>query len=188
MGYILVFLVCHSPRLMLNIYELFTIRQAMECQTVGLDAFPLWPQVKLAALVNPLKSDWESSQNIWHKLIKTSNLAPGLVFLINQIPPLASRFIYNHEFTIMLLLLLLQVFTAFSHLFLVLNSSINILIYSLLSSRFRDEVIKGVRRIRGCRNSALWSPPPSRQQYKSSSFYGHKFVKALKRESLKALC
>ena len=46
MGYILVFLVCHSPRLMLNIYELFTIRQAMECQTVGLDAFPLWPQVK----------------------------------------------------------------------------------------------------------------------------------------------
>ena len=46
MGYILVFLVCHSPRLMLNIYELFTIRQAMECQTIGLDAFPLWPQVK----------------------------------------------------------------------------------------------------------------------------------------------
>ena len=45
MGYILVFLVCHSPRLMLNIYELFTIRQAMECQSVGLDAFPLWPQV-----------------------------------------------------------------------------------------------------------------------------------------------
>ena len=46
MGYILVFLVCHSPRLMLNIYELFTIRQAMECQSVGLDAFPLWPQVR----------------------------------------------------------------------------------------------------------------------------------------------
>ena len=50
MGYILVFLVCHSPRLMLNIYELFTIRQAMECQTVGLDAFPLWPQVKTVFL------------------------------------------------------------------------------------------------------------------------------------------
>ena len=50
MGYILVFLVCHSPRLMLNIYELFTIRQAMECQSVGLDAFPLWPQVNLLLL------------------------------------------------------------------------------------------------------------------------------------------
>ena len=56
MGYILVFLVCHSPRLMLNIYELFTIRQAMECQSVGLDAFPLWPQVgscqSLVALIS----------------------------------------------------------------------------------------------------------------------------------------
>ena len=31
MGYILVFLVCHSPRLMLNIYELATIREAVEC-------------------------------------------------------------------------------------------------------------------------------------------------------------
>ena len=31
MGYILVFLVCHSPRLMLNIYELATIREALAC-------------------------------------------------------------------------------------------------------------------------------------------------------------
>ena len=54
MGYILVFLVCHSPRLMLNIYELFTIRQAMECQSVGLDAFPLWPQVNLLLLSDQL--------------------------------------------------------------------------------------------------------------------------------------
>ena len=49
----------------------------------------------------------------------------------------------------------MQVFAAFSELFLVLNSSINILIYSLLSSRFREEVVKGVgtlRRMR-CRNN-----------------------------------
>ena len=49
---------------------------------------------------------------------------------------------------------LMQVFAAFSELFLVLNSSINILIYSLLSSRFREEVVKGVgalRRMRCCK-------------------------------------
>ena len=48
----------------------------------------------------------------------------------------------------------MQVFAAFSELFLVLNSSINILIYSLLSSRFREEVVKGVgtlRRMRCCK-------------------------------------
>ena len=31
MGYIVVFLGCHSPRLMLNIYELATIREAVAC-------------------------------------------------------------------------------------------------------------------------------------------------------------
>ena len=31
MGYILVFLICHSPRLGLNIYELTTIESAIDC-------------------------------------------------------------------------------------------------------------------------------------------------------------
>ena len=108
MGYILVFLVCHSPRLMLNIYELFTIRQAMQCQAVGFTPFPVWPQVSLNSVTF---QSW------------------SLIAIVAAHP---------------------QVFTAFSELFLVLNSSINILIYSLLSSRFRDEVVKGVGRIRRC--------------------------------------
>ena len=76
--------------------------------------------------------------------------------LINRITLLASRFIKSwiqDKYC-----LLLQVFTAFSHLFLVLNSSINILIYSLLSSRFRDEVVKRMRRIRCCNKSSMWTP------------------------------
>jgi hypothetical protein len=36
----------------------------------------------------------------------------------------------------------------FSHLFLILNSSINILIYSLLSSKFREEVVKLAARLK----------------------------------------
>ena len=31
MGYVLVFLVCHTPRLVLSIYELSEIRRALEC-------------------------------------------------------------------------------------------------------------------------------------------------------------
>ncbi len=78
MGYILVFLVCHSPRLMLNIYELFTIRHAVLCQENGHDPFPAWSLLLMC----------------------------------------------------------------FSHFLLILNSSINILIYSLLSSKFREEMGK----------------------------------------------
>ena len=35
MAYILVFLICHSPRLMMNIYELVTIRKAIICNSKG---------------------------------------------------------------------------------------------------------------------------------------------------------
>lgn len=42
MGFILVFLVCHLPRLLLNIHELATIRNAMKCMKADLNPFPLW--------------------------------------------------------------------------------------------------------------------------------------------------
>ncbi len=42
MGFIVVFLVCHLPRLLLNIHELVTIRHAMLCQENGFYPFPLW--------------------------------------------------------------------------------------------------------------------------------------------------
>lgn len=42
MGFIVVFLVCHLPRLLLNIHELATIRFAMRCQHAGLNPFPMW--------------------------------------------------------------------------------------------------------------------------------------------------
>jgi len=75
MGFVLVFLVCHTPRLLLNIHELATIREAMQCEQAGKNGFPLWSLILISV----------------------------------------------------------------SHLLLVLNSSINILIYCLLSSKFREE-------------------------------------------------
>lgn len=48
MGFIMVFLMCHLPRLLLNIHELATIRQAMKCQEAGLQAFPLWSLVTIS--------------------------------------------------------------------------------------------------------------------------------------------
>ena len=78
MGYILVFLICHSPRLMLNIYELATIRQAVACSSAGSQPFPAWSLVVMC----------------------------------------------------------------FSHLFLVVNSAINILVYCVLSTKFREEAWK----------------------------------------------
>ena len=32
MGYVLVFLICHTPRLVLNFYELTAIRRGLECE------------------------------------------------------------------------------------------------------------------------------------------------------------
>lgn len=48
MGFIIVFLVCHLPRLLLNIHELATIRHAMECQANGFQGFPLWSGIMIS--------------------------------------------------------------------------------------------------------------------------------------------
>jgi hypothetical protein len=45
MGFVLVFLVCHFPRLLLNIHELVTIREALECTDRGQQGFSLWSLV-----------------------------------------------------------------------------------------------------------------------------------------------
>lgn len=45
MGYVLVFLICHSPRILLSIHELATIRKAMACGRSGQKTFPLWSLV-----------------------------------------------------------------------------------------------------------------------------------------------
>ena len=47
MGFIVVFLVCHLPRLLLNIHELITIEDAMRCMRAGLIPFPLWSEVMI---------------------------------------------------------------------------------------------------------------------------------------------
>lgn len=75
MGYVLVFLICNFPRLMLNIDELARIRNVMWCAESGQRQFPLWTHYVMYV----------------------------------------------------------------SHLLLVINSSINIIIYSCLSSKFRQE-------------------------------------------------
>ncbi len=83
MGFALVFLLCHLPRLLLNIHELLTIKYALECTRRGQQGFSLWSLVLISV----------------------------------------------------------------SHVLLVLNSSINILIYCLLSSKFREECAALVRRM-----------------------------------------
>ena len=48
MGFILVFLVCHLPRLLLNIHELATIQHAMMCQADGKHPFPPWSLITIS--------------------------------------------------------------------------------------------------------------------------------------------
>ena len=48
MGFILVFLVCHLPRLLLNIHELATIQHAMICQSAGMEPFPMWSLITIS--------------------------------------------------------------------------------------------------------------------------------------------
>ena len=78
MGFVLVFLVCHFPRLLLNIHELITIEEAMKCGERGHHPFSVWSMVTISV----------------------------------------------------------------SHFLLVLNSATNILVYCLLSSKFREECSK----------------------------------------------
>ena len=78
MGFVLVFLVCHFPRLLLNIHELITIEEAMKCGDNGHHPFSVWSMVTISI----------------------------------------------------------------SHFLLVLNSATNILVYCLLSSKFREECSK----------------------------------------------
>ncbi len=92
MGIVLVFLVCHFPRILLSIHEMWIMEDILKCSKAGRKVFPLW------ALI----------------------------------------------------------FSMVSHLFLVINSSVNSLIYCILSSRFRLAVMKRVKRI-GC----LRSPSPT---------------------------
>ena len=42
MGIVLVFLVCHTPRNLLSLVEMVIIKEAMECQGMGMHAFPVW--------------------------------------------------------------------------------------------------------------------------------------------------
>ena len=82
MGFVLVFLLCHFPRLLLNIHELITIKEAMMCGEQGHHPFSVWSMIT----------------------------------------------------------------TCISHFLLVLNSATNILVYCLLSSKFREECSKIIRR------------------------------------------
>ncbi len=45
MGFILVFLLCHSPRILLDIHELLTLDAANVCRKAGLKGFPAWSLV-----------------------------------------------------------------------------------------------------------------------------------------------
>merc|ERR1712223_2220387 len=42
MGIILVFLICHMPRNILNIHEVVTSKHAIACKKQGLPSIPLW--------------------------------------------------------------------------------------------------------------------------------------------------
>ena len=78
MGIVIVFLVCHFPRIFLSIHEMLVIRNTMACQNKGYYSFPMW------ALL----------------------------------------------------------FAQFSHILLVLNSSMNSVIYCMVSSKYRAQALK----------------------------------------------
>lgn len=82
MGIVGVFLLCHMPRILLSIHEMWTVNDTLRCAEQGHKVFPLW------ALI----------------------------------------------------------FSQFSHLLLVINSSVNSLIYCLISSRFRQAAIDKARK------------------------------------------
>ena len=42
MGIILVFLICHLPRNILNFHEIATIENAIACMEIGKRSFPFW--------------------------------------------------------------------------------------------------------------------------------------------------
>ena len=81
MGIVIVFLVCHFPRIFLSLHEMLVIRNTMACSRVGYYSFPLW------ALL----------------------------------------------------------FAQFSHILLVLNSSMNSVIYCMVSSKYREQALKYVQ-------------------------------------------
>lgn len=47
MGFVLAFLVCHFPRLLLNMHELITMKVAMKCLNIGLHPFSVWSMVTI---------------------------------------------------------------------------------------------------------------------------------------------
>ena len=81
MGIVMVFIVCHFPRVLLSIHEMLIIKRTLRCQAFGKRSFPFWA-------------------------IITSQ---------------------------------------FSHLLLVINSSVNSLIYCMLSSKFRMQAWRHAR-------------------------------------------
>ena len=48
MGFVLVFLVCHMPRLLLNIHELVVMKGAMECRNQNHEPFSLWSLILIS--------------------------------------------------------------------------------------------------------------------------------------------
>ena len=84
MGIVIVFLVCHFPRIFLSLHEMLVIRNTMACSNVGYYSFPLW------ALL----------------------------------------------------------FAQFSHILLVLNSSMNSVIYCMVSSKYRAQALKYLRSVK----------------------------------------
>ena len=48
LGIVLVFLVCHTPRNLLSLAEMFFIRNSLECQKTGQRSFPYWTLVGAA--------------------------------------------------------------------------------------------------------------------------------------------
>ena len=45
MGIVLIFLICHAPRNLLSMIEMFLIRGAIECSNAGFEKFPVWAYI-----------------------------------------------------------------------------------------------------------------------------------------------
>jgi hypothetical protein len=96
MGIGAVFLVCHMPRLVLSLHEMWIINDTLKCIKAGMKIFPLW------------------------------------------------ALILSH----------------ISHLFLVINSSVNSLIYCMVSSSFRKAAMIKAKKFGCVKNEPVGSLPP----------------------------
>ena len=182
MGFVLAFLVCHFPRLLLNMHELITMKVAMKCLNIGLHPFSVWSMVTIRYTIFE-KSNFCTKIQVWQNpniftsfslkffltivLVKsklsTAKKSKTTTFSRQFSREIKVEFldkkwrfrtVWGTKYTCQSCLCHTKCsfpfFFSVSHFLLVVNSATNILVYCLLSSRFREECAKIIKENYNC--------------------------------------